>query len=197
MENFEELKSIWQNKSTSLNLVDISIENIIKQHIRKKQRKRLYNLILLFILLGITISLMVFASFHMLSTYLGLSIFLVVTLYIIYLRGKGYSKSSNMDFLDNSEFLSTLEKEKNETCIGKKKKQTYLFIFYSIGFGLYIYETASKNTTSLVLGYGALIIYLLAAKFFYFPMIAKRNRRKVDEIIKRINSLQHQFTEED
>jgi hypothetical protein len=195
MENFDEIKSIWKNEPNGLISSDIIIDNIIKQHMRKKQKKNIINSILLFVLLLILIYLIGFASFQMWTTYLGLSVFFIVTFYIIYLRGKRYSKSSNIDFLDNNEFLSTLEKEKNETCIGKKKQQTSLFIFYAIGFGLYIYETASQSTTSLIIGYGALIIYLLAAKFFYFPFIAKRNQSKTNEIIKKINSLRHQFKE--
>ena len=195
MENFNEIKSIWENEHTDLSSSEISIDKLIKEDIRKKKAKHIANLLLLFFLVVILICLIGFASFQIWTSYLGLSIFLVLSFYLIYLKINKNSKVSDLELLDNNEFLSTLKKEKNETCVGNIKQQTNLFIFYAIGFGFYIYEIASKSMTALIIGYSALIIYLLVAKFFYFPLMAKRNQRKIDEIIKRINSLHYQFKE--
>jgi Ca2+/Na+ antiporter len=195
MENFNEIKSIWENGHTDSIISNITIDDVIKQHIRKKRNKNINNMILLFLMLVTLVLLIGFASFQMWTTYFGLSIFLMVTCYLIYLRRNGRSKISDLELLDNNEFLSTLKEEKNKTCVGNTKQQTNLFILYAIGFGFYIYETASKSITSLLIGYGVLAIYLLAAKFFYFPLIAQRNQRKTDEIIKQINALQNQYDE--
>lgn len=195
MENFNGIKSIWEQELKVSNSNDIAIDSIITQHIRNKKHKKIANSILLFTLLIIIVYLIGFTGLHMWTTYAGLFIFFIVSCYLIYIKWNKSSGTSDLELLDNQDFLSALKREKDETCVGTIRQQTRLFIFYAIGFGFYIFEIASRNLDTFLIGYGALLVYLLAVKFFYFPLIARRNRRKADQVINRINALQHQFEE--
>ncbi len=193
MEEFDKIKATWKNQHSKSSANDININHIIKKYAQKERNRKLKGLFIVFMLLAVLVYLLVFADFQLWTTYVGLSIFVLVTIYLIYTKLNKGHKVSSIELMDNNEFLSSLKND--ETCVGSTKQQTGLFIFYAIGFGFYIYETASKDSTTLIIGYGALVVYLLAANFFYFPLMAKRNQRKKEEIINQISTLQNQFEE--
>ena len=118
-------------------------------------------LILSFLIVGL-------ATFAMWSTYLGMIIFICVAFYGIYMRIKRRETLSEMESLSNMDFLTALEKKENQNCLNKSNQQTGLFISWALGFCLYIYEFILHRLDYLLLGYGALLSFILFVWFFFY-----------------------------
>jgi len=193
MDSFDNIKKEWLNQNSKSPLNDINLSHIIKKYTQNERNRRMKGLFLAFILIVVLVYLLVFAHFQLWTTYVGLSIFILISIYLIHVKLRKVNKVSSIELMDNNEFLSTLKSE--ESCMGSTKQQTNLFIFYAIGFGFYIYETASQDSTSLIIGYGTLVVYLVVAKFFYLPFMARREQKEKENIVNQLTTLQNQFKE--
>jgi len=195
MESFNDIKLLWQTNETT-NLPQLAdIEVVMRQYNKKRKKKTLLAVILLVCILIILFLLITFVTIKMWTTYFGIIIWMGLAFYSIYLKFRRQSKSSNFEALANNDFLIALEKEENQTCIGKSKNQALLFIAWAVGFSFYIYEVSANNTNSLVIGYGSLVVYIIAIWFFYLPFMKKRNQKNIQKMITHIKQLKSQINE--
>lgn len=195
MDSFEEIKSLWHTNETANLSQQAEIEAAMRKYNQQRKRKTFLAVALLVCCLIILVFLISFATFNMWTTYFGILFWMGIALFSIYLKILKQNKFSTLETRSNNDFLIALEKEENQTCTGKSKNQGLLFIAWAIGFFFFIYEPASKNVTSLFIGYGALIVYIVAVWVFYIPIMTKRYQRNMQNIIAHINSLKSQINE--
>lgn len=196
MESFEDIKSLWQTDRFD-NLPQVAeIESIIHKYSQKEKQRNI--LVMLFLsCIIITLFLMIrFDTFKMWSTYLGLIFFTGIALNTIYLKLKKQHKLADLDTLSNNDFLMALEKEENQACIGKSRHQKVLFIIWFSGFSFYIYEFIYSSINSLLIGYGALLLFSIVMWFFYIPFITNHYKKNILETINHINHLKAQFNDD-
>ena len=195
MENFNDIKSLWQT-DRNIELPQIEkIKGVLSQFNQKRKQKNLFSVILLVCCLIMLLLLVCFATIKMWTTYFGIMLWVGIAFYSIYLKIRQQNKLSGLETLSNNDFLVALEKEETQTCVGKSKNQARLFIAWAIGFFLYIYEPASKNPHSLLIGYGSLIVFIIAVWFFYIPFMTKRYQKNIQKTITHINNLKSQIHE--
>ena len=196
MEGFNNIKSLWQTSEFD-NLPQIAeIEGIIYRY-RQKQKLNNFLAIILVACILVTLFLLVsFAAFKMWSTYFGLVLFIGIAFNTFYSKIKRQDKLSDLETLSNNDFLIALEKEKNQTCIGKSRKQAILFIIWAIGFSFYIYEFISYSINYLLIGYGALMMIIMVIWFFYRPFMTKRYQKDIQKATSRINHLKWQINDD-
>lgn len=192
MENFNELKEIW-NQDRFDDKPEVEI--VIKQF-NEEQKRINSRIILLLLLILLTLLFLLSGSyFEMWSSYLGLSIFAALAFVTLKIKLRRRNRLAGIENLSNADFLIELEKREHQNCSTKSKQQSYRFLAWAFGFLLYIYEPASSSKESLFISYGVLSAYILAVWFFYLPFMERRYQKKIQRTINYIEYLKEQFDE--
>lgn len=195
MENFNDIKTLWQT-DRNIKLPQIEeIKGVLRKFNQNRKQKNLFSVILLVCCSIILLLLVCFATFKMWTTYFGIALWIGAAFYSIHLKIRIQNKFSGLETLSNNSFLIALEKEENQTCVGKSKNQALLFTIWAIGFFFYIYEPTSKNIYSLLIGYGSLIVFAIAVWVIYIPLMTKRYQKNIQKTITHINNLKSQLNE--
>ncbi len=192
MESFSELKSCWQVSERQ----DVPpIDDLLAGHKRAQKRSSIFVIILLSCISLVLFLILRFATIKMWSTYAGIILFMGLAFYSIYKRIRGRTRLSYLETLSNKDYLMALEVAENESCAGRSKQQAWLFTLWAVGFSLYIYEPTSQSLRSLMMGYGALAVYVVAVWFFYIPFMTRRNHRKIQKVLTHINHVKTQIND--
>ncbi len=197
MESFTEIKSLWQTDELDDLPLMVEIEKVIRQYVKKSKRNNTIVILSLAGILTVSALLIRFADYNLWSTYSGMIIFMAIALYMILLKTRRQNKLADLETLSNNDFLSSLEKEEKQTCHGKSKNQTLLFIIWAIGFSFYIYEFIAHSIGQLLLGYGMLTILILSSWFIYRPYMARRYYQNIQKTVEHIHKLKSQINEND
>lgn len=189
MENDIDIRELWNRQAVpAVDQSDIleKIDSFRKKGIR---RTIFLNAVLLLTILFI-IFIWVYFEPQLLSTKIGI-ILSVLPMGMVLVFNNGLTslyrkideKQSNMDY------LNALLRVRSREHIMQTKLMNLYFILLSAGIGLYMYEYAFKR--SLIFGVAAYSVVLLWIGFNWFflrPRMIKKNKRKMEDLIKQIKS---------
>ena len=195
MESFNDIKSLWHTDEPD-NLPRIAeIKHTVRKYSRKK---KLNNSFAIAALVGVLITFLLiitFTDFKMWTSYIGIMFFMGTAGYTMYLKIKRHSNLSDLEVLSNNDFLSALEQEENQTCIGKAKNQSFLFVTWATGFAFYIYEFITYGINYLLVGYAGLVVLGLFIWFVYRPLMTKRYQKDIKKTLDHIHHLKSQMND--
>ncbi len=189
METFRDIKSLWQSDELD-NLPQLAeIEDLISKFSQKKKRNNILAILVLIVMIVMLFLVATYGEFEIWSTYFGIMLWVCMASYAFPLKIKKQNKLSGLETLPNHGFLNALENEENQVCIGKSKNQTQLFIIWMIGFSFYIYEIIHYSVNFLLLGYGALMIFIFVVWFLYIPFMVRGYQKSIQKTIDHVNRL--------
>lgn len=196
MESNVDLKEMW-NRQT----VPVADQSEMLDRIESFRKNGLAKRILLNVVLLLTIAFMIFIWIYFkpdfLSTKIGIIVGILPMCMVVVFNRKVISmyrtlneKQSNIDYLNN--LLMLKEKE----AFMQTKVMSLYFVLLSLGILLYMYEyTLNSSLTFRVIAYSALLLWVAVNWFVLRPVIIRRNKRKMDALIKQVEKIKSQMDE--
>ncbi|MCW3102261.1 MAG: hypothetical protein JWO09_701 [Bacteroidetes bacterium] len=180
MQNFDELKNMWQQAGSGNELPDAAAVLAKVEAVRKKMIRKN---ILLVIMLAFTFAFITWIGFHydfeLQSTRIGIVITLVaiVTGMLFSTKLARLLLKQNDPTLSNSEYLQQMIAFRNSLRLIQTKGITFYFILLTTGLILYMYEFASRNLTFGISVY-SITLGWIAFNWFYLRKRAALKQEK-------------------
>lgn len=189
MDDFENVKHIWNSKNT-LDTPDLEqIQTVIKKYQSKKKRNA-FLLTALFISCGILFNLIIIFHNPLLwTTTFGEILILIGFISGMILKLNTLKSITKNELKSNKAFLEDLIK----VSIQKKSKVNWLQIIsvllIAIGYGFFIYEEIKENQTELILSYFGIALFSLGMYFIFRPFIKRNSIKKIQKMLEEIEDL--------
>lgn len=195
MDNFDEIKNIWQTHRTE-RLPSISnINNAIKGYQATKKKNIIYLIFLAIICLFAMIWVVVDYQSNLWTTRIGEALFILMSIYLFYSKLMSLKRSKQEELLSAKNYLDDLKEKTKKEAINES--QPILFIILSFAFFFYVYEMLAANKTQLIAGYCILFFFLVFMWFVYRPIKIKRQQTKIKDLLNKIDSIKNQTNEKD
>ncbi|MCB0593673.1 MAG: hypothetical protein H6557_26090 [Lewinellaceae bacterium] len=195
MDNFDEIKNIWQTHRTE-RLPSISnINNAIKGYQATKKKNIIYIIFLAIICLFAMIWVVVDYQSNLWTTRIGEALFILMSIYLFYSKLMSLKRSKQEELLSAKNYLDDLKEKTKKEAINES--QPILFIILSFAFFFYVYEMLAANKTQLIAGYCILFFFLVFMWFVYRPIKIKRQQTKIKDLLNKIDSIKNQTNEKD
>jgi hypothetical protein len=195
MENFDDLKKLWQEAAPQNTL---SVADVISQA-RKHKRKFLWNGFgKTLLLLATAIYLCIIISFYhskMISTRIGELCVLIAVFGMIILNSRSLQAmlrqvNSNVDV---HTYLAQLKVYQQRMRFIQTTGISVYFILFTAGLGLYFYELTHTNLKFALLVYGLTGAWIAFNWFYIRPRTIRKQNKKLDEAIAHLERLSGQL----
>lgn len=192
MENFDDIKSIWQlEKADQLPHAD-EIEKVAKVFKMKKANKAKTLIgLLIGCILGY-IAVWIGLENVLWTTRVGLIISVLAILYVLWFKYQELKKEDQAESLNSAAFLTQLKLE----LINKKEEQARMMIFillFFVAYAFFIYEKVAVNSQLLFKGYSILVVVVGIFWFVFRPLSYRYYRKSIQKTITQIENIQHQI----
>lgn len=190
MQNFDELKNLWQTTKNDLP----SAKEILAQieTVRKKMiRKNILGITLLSLTFVFIIWIGIHYDFEIITTKIGILITLISILIGIVFN----TKLANMllkqgdPTLDNNHYLQQLIEFRNEQRKFQTKGISLYFILLTTGLMLYMYEFASRDLTFGIIAYGITLAWIAFNWFYIRKKTIAKHEKEINQQIENIEKL--------
>lgn len=193
-----DLKELWNKQDVPMADVTV-ILGLIKKYKRTGFRKMVFlNSVLM---ITILVLLLIWISYNpqLIITKIGIVLGICSIFFVVISTSKLiplYKKSDTM--LSNSDYLTNLIEIKSiENHIQTKVMNVY-FILLTVGTSLYMYEyTLSLSWYFVCMIYGVFFIWIGFNWFVLRPRIVEKSRKKIDDFICQIKTLEKQWGSSD
>ncbi|SFJ21236.1 hypothetical protein [Myroides guanonis] len=193
-----DLKELWNKQDVPMADVTV-ILGLIKKYKRTGFRKMVFlNSVLM---ITILVLLLIWISYNpqLIITKIGIVLGICSIFFVVISTSKLiplYKKSDTM--LSNSDYLTNLIEIKSiENHIQTKVMNVY-FILLTVGTSLYMYEyTMSLSWYFVCMIYGVFFIWIGFNWFVLRPRIVEKSRKKIDDFIYQIKTLEKQWGSSD
>jgi len=189
MDDFEDIKQLWNSKNT-LDIPNLEqIQTVIKKYQSKKKRNA-FLVTALFISCGIAFILIIILHNPVLwTTTVGEILILIGFISGMILKLNTLKSLTKNELKSNKDFLKDLIK----VSVQKKGKVNWHLIIsvllLAIGYGFFIYEEIRENQTELILSYLRIVLFTLGMYFIFRPFIRKITKNKIEKMIEAIQNL--------
>ncbi len=192
MENFDDIKSIWQlEKGDQLPSVE-EIEKIAKTFNMKKQNKAKALIgLLIGCILGYT-AVWIGMENVLWTTRAGLICSVVAILYVVWFKYQELRKEGRADPLNSAAFLAQLKSELIDKKEEKKRIIIFILLFF-IAYALFIYEKVQVNSQLMLTGYSILTFAMAFLWFVVRPVTYRNYRKSIQKTITEIETIQQQI----
>jgi len=144
---------------------------------------------------GIMVWSMFFDHARMMTTYIG-DVLMVTSCVILAVTNiKSIKRFYYLKDCNNSEFVQFIERTRQNQIYFYKRTQVIAMSITSLGLLLYWYEYVHHNTTLTIIIYSATVVYLAAMWFIVRPRVFKKNARKLNEMLERLEKISKQYEE--
>ena len=196
MESNIDIKELWNRQA-----VPAADQSEILNKISRFRKSGLKKGIFLDVILVLTILFMIFIWIYFkpqfLSTKIGIIVGILPMCIVVVVNRKITSlyrsldeKQSNIDYLNNLLML------KGKETFMQTKVMSLYFILLSFGILLYMYEyTLNSSFTFRLIAYSVLFLWIALNWFILRPVMIKKNRRKMDCLIRQIEKIKSQVDE--
>ena len=191
MESNIDIKELW-NRQT----VPAADQSEILNKISRFRKNGLKKGIFLDVILVLTILFMIFIWIYFKPQFLSTKIGIIVGIVVVFNRKITSlyrsldEKQSNIDYLNNLLML------KGKETFMQTKVMSLYFILLSSGILLYMYEyTLNSSFTFRLIAYSVLFLWIALNWFVLRPVMIRKNRRKMDCLVRQIEKIKSQVDE--
>ncbi|WP_448697394.1 hypothetical protein ACFGVR_12225 [Mucilaginibacter sp. AW1-3] len=193
MDNLNDLKALWLSAKTDSLPQPEEMLRMVKKFRNQKIRRKIIIIIVALACSVIMIWGMFFDGFTMPTTYIGDILMVASCVILVVTNVRSARRFYDLKDCNNSEFVQFIERTRQNQIYFYKKTQVVAMSITSIGLLLYWYEFVHRNTTLTIIIYSATVVYLAAMWFIVRPRVFKKNARKLNEMLERLEKISKQF----
>jgi len=196
MDNLDDLKALWLSANTDPLPRPEEMLRMVKRFRNQKLRRKILIIIVALTCAVIMIVGLFVDGFTMISTYIGIALLTISCIILAISNIRSIRRFYDLKDSSNSEFVQFIERTRQNQIYFYKKTQAVAMSITSVGMMLYWYELVYRNTTLTIVIYSATIIYLCVMWFVVRPRVFKKEARKLDAMIERLEKISKQFEHE-
>jgi hypothetical protein len=193
MDNLNDLKSIWLTAKTDRLPATDKMVNTIKKYRNKTLQRKILVIVVGSISVTILTWLTFFHSTKMLTTRIGELLIVLAASVVIFSNLRSIKRFYDLQDFSNRDYIKFLQKSRQNQIYFYKKTQAAAAVFCSSGLLFYIFEFVHKNAILSIVTYSLTIILLLILALVVRRKIFNKHAGKLEEMIKRIESLSNQL----
>ncbi|MFI2743135.1 hypothetical protein ACG2LH_10380 [Zhouia sp. PK063] len=188
MENFNEIKAIWQQQQQELPPV-----KEVLQKIKKYKRTAIVKayVVLLALVLSLIIMLLVLVNtpFKLWTSYVGAILVCITIIYMFLFKYNTLTKKRNEGLMSNNAYLKKLKQDIVDGDKNSYKTKLFGMCIWGVAYAFFIYEIVYTSTQYMVIGYAVLIIFWVVLWFVYRPYKVKKYQEKIQRFIQKIEAI--------
>ena len=165
----------------------------IKKFRNQKIRKKIIIIVIALLCAIIMIWGMFCDGFKMATTYIGDVLMTISCVILAVTNIRSVKRFYELKDCSNAEFVQFIERTRQNQIYFYKKTQVIAMSITSVGLMLYWYELVHRKPTLTIIVYSFTIIYLAVMWFVVRPRVFKKNARKLNEILERLEKISKQF----
>lgn len=193
MNNLDDLKAIWHSAKTE----DLPSSKEMMQLVRAFRYQKLRNkwivISLSLVFACLIVAVLILAPFKMVSTYIGGCMMILSDLWICFSNIKSLKRFNQLEDCSNLEFLSFIEKTRQNQQYYYKNTMVKVVLLCSIGLAIYLFEPLHDNLFWLIGAYAGILVYFGLLWFVFRPRSYARNLKKLDAMTQHLNSMADQL----
>jgi len=193
MDNLDDLKALWLSAKTDLLPQPEEMLRMVKKFRNQKLRRKIIIIAVALICSVIMVTGIFVDGATMLTTYIG-DVLLIISCVILAVTNiRSVKRFYDLKDCSNSEFVQFIERTRQNQIYFYKKTQVIAMSITSVGLMLYWYELVHRNTKLTIIIYSATLIYLCVMWFVVRPRVFKKEARKLDAMLERLEKISKQF----
>jgi len=193
MDNLDDLKKIWLTAKTDCLPTADEMVRTMKTYRNRKLFKKAVLTTIAVLLVALLVVTAVYYTSTMVTTRIGEACMLVAAIILLSSNLNSLKRVYKLKNCSNKEFVEHLESGQRGRIRFYKKTQVIAFAFISMGLLLYLYEMVYPNLVAGVIAYSVTIVWLLINWLVVRPKAFKRQTRKFNESMEKIEKLSKQF----
>ncbi len=193
MDNLNDLKKVWLTADTSRLPDSNGIKQLIKKYRNTMLLKKTAVIIAALVLTGIMVSVVFNYHSTMVTTRIGEVCLIIAGVFLVVTNANFINRFYSYTDLNNKEFIEFLEQTRARQLRYYKKTQVAGLACASVGLLFYLYEGVCQDRLLIVISYALLVAYLLIMWLVVRPIAFRRQTKKLDATIKKLEELSKQF----
>ena len=193
MDNLDDLKVLWLSAKTDTLPQPEEMLRMVKRFRNQKISRKMIIIVIALLCAGIMLWGMFVDGFTMATTYVGDVLMIISCIILAVTNIKSIKRFYSLKDCSNAEFVQFIERTRQNQIYFYKKTQVIAMGITSIGLLLYWYEFVHRKPTLTIIIYGATIVYLAVMWFVVRPRVFKKNARKLNEMLERLEKISKQF----
>jgi len=193
MDNLDDLKALWLSAKTDSLLQPEEMLRMVKKFRNQKLRRKIILIAVALVCCVIMVTGVFVDGAKMASTYIGDVLLIISCLILAVTNIRSVKRFYDLKDCSNSEFVQFIERTRQNQIYFYKKTQVVAMSITSVGLVLYWYELVHSNTMLTIIIYSVTIIYLGVMWFVVRPRIFKKEARKLDAMLERLEKISKQF----
>ncbi len=193
MDNLDDLKTLWQTANTDALPQPEEMLRMVKKFRNQKLRRKIILIIVALVCGTIMVTGIFIDGARMPSTYIGDVLLIITSLILAITNIRSIKRFYDLKDCSNSEFVQFIERTRQNQIYFYKKTQVITMSIASVGLMLYWYELVCRSITLTIIIYSATVIYLSVMWFVVRPRVFKKNARKLNEMLERLEKISKQF----
>ena len=139
------------------------------------------------------VAVLILAPFKMASTYIGGFMMVASDLWLCFSNIKSLKRFNQLEDCSNLEFLSFIEKTRQNQQYYYKNTMVTVVLLCSIGLAIYLFEPLHEHLLWLLGAYAGILVYFGLLWFVVRPRSFARNQKKLDAMTRHLNSMAGQL----
>ena len=195
MDNFDEIKQIWQSANTNgLPKTEEIIHTIKRYRIRQILKTSAVILVTLFMMFTMVWVVIAYKS-QLLTTRIGEGCFFTAMFILLSFTLRSLKRITGSKNYSNAAFLKFLKQEQIRLIRYQQKTQIIGFGIASAGLFFYTYETVHSQPFVMLAVYSGILVWCLIAWFVIRPRAMGRKTKKLEETIEKLERFSNQLNE--
>ena len=193
MDNLDDLKAIWLTAKTDSLPDSAEMKRIVKSFRSKKLLLLVLSVLLCIVLIAVMVWVIFAYQSKMITTRIGEVMIIIAALILVATNSNSISRFLNLKVCSNKDYLKFLEQTRLRQRFYQKRTQIIAMLFCFTGMMFYLYEAVKDNLTLLFTAYAFTIAYFLVLWLFVRPRVIRKDARKLDAEIKKIQIISNQL----
>jgi len=193
MDNLDDLKALWLSAKTDSLPQPEEMLRMVKKFRDQKIRRKVIIIVIALLCAVIMFWGMLFDGFTMFTTYIGDVLMIISCIILVVTNLRSIKRFYQLKDCSNAEFVQFIERTRQNQIYFYKNTQVIAMSITSVGLMLYWYELVHRKPALTIIIYSATIIYLGVMWFVVRPRVFKKNARKLNEMLERLEKISKQF----
>jgi hypothetical protein len=193
MDNLNDIRAIWLTAKTDSLPNSDEMLRIVKKFRNQRLRRKLAIIFSALALAALMIVTVFIYKSTMITTRLGEGLAIATCVILVFTNTKSLKRFIDLKECSNKEFIEFLEQTRRNQVYYYKKTQVAGMALSSVGLLLYLYELVYKNVILFIIIYSIAVIWILILWLIIRPRAFKKQGRKLDETMKRLENISKQL----
>ncbi len=188
-----DIRALWLTAKTDGLPSSDEMVRIVKKFRNQRLRRKLGIIFTALVCAAMMVATMFVYKSTMITTRIGEVLTIIACGVLVFTNTRSMKRFIDLKDCNNKEFIEFLEQTRRNQVYYYKRTQVLGMGLSSLGLLLYLYEMASRSEVVFIITYSIAIIWTLILWLVVRPRSFKKQSRKLDETLKKLENISKQL----